>query len=87
VGSLMATIIDTGRYPTKYFRPEWQPGESAWLCWNGYPQVPRYMSDWGVTVLRCSRNTPDSVPLYRVRIARDGSERTVRAEQLEVPHE
>jgi len=80
-------MSDLGRYPTRHFKPSWEPGETAWLRWNGFPQVPRYMSDWAVTVLRCSRSGPASVPLYRVRVHQDGTSRTVRADQLEVPHE
>lgn len=79
-------MTDPGYYSTTSFKAHWLAGETAWLRWNGFQQVPRYMSDWQVTVLRCTRSGPATVPLYRVRVEQDGSERTVRADQLEVPH-
>lgn len=88
----MTTVTDIGRY-TPQQRATWAPGEEARLRWNGYPQVPRYMDDWSVTIIRCTRNSPYCVPLYRVSIhnwrgnlkatAAAGTEfRTVRADQL-----
>jgi hypothetical protein len=83
-GSLMTT--DPGYFPTRWFKTTWTPGESALLYWNGNAKVPHYMHGWPVTVVRLSRSTPNSVPLYRVRIPQLGETRTVRADQLEVPH-
>jgi hypothetical protein len=88
----MVEKIDTGSY-SAHQRSAWQPGEQARLRWNGFPQVPRYMDGWSVTVVGCTRNSPYMVPLYRVSVHNwrgnavatktEGTEyRTVRADQL-----
>lgn len=91
----MTNTTDTGMYGA-HQRSTWQTGEQAKLRWNGFPQVPRYMDGWDVTVIRCTRNNPFIVPLYRISIHNwrgnavatktAGAEyRTVRADQLMEP--
>jgi hypothetical protein len=63
----MPHINDLGAYAPQQ-RATWQPYEHARLRWNGHPQVPRYMDGWTVTVIRCMRNSPYIVPLYRVSV-------------------
>jgi hypothetical protein len=63
-------------------RTGWQAGEQARLWWNGFPQVPKYMTNWLVTIVSGPRGGgPRSLPTYRV-LTHDGETRTVRCDQL-----